>query len=281
MMVKKLLFFVLIAIATLSSSFTPVSAAPRTAQPTYGIDISYPQCAKRVPTDQAFGIVGVNGGKASNFNACLKEQLLWASKSSGITAQPKMQMYINTGNPGEVQHLMTTPWPTASTPENPYTCTGANDQACSWQYGWERAKVAVDYFKTQVPVGVNADPSLYNWWLDVETMNSWQGEALQTPSAAQYDNNIATLEGWAAYLKSINVRAVGIYSTTYQWGRITGDRVTAQSNLTGLASWYALGSTTAAAAARACTSMKPFTASSKITLTQYVSKNLDYNHSCI
>lgn len=38
-----------------------------------GLDISWPQCSVKVPTSQAFGIVGVNGGLATTTNPCLKD----------------------------------------------------------------------------------------------------------------------------------------------------------------------------------------------------------------
>ena len=41
-----------------------------------GYDVSWPQCGKSLPSDHAFGIVGVNGGTAANTNPCLSDQLV-------------------------------------------------------------------------------------------------------------------------------------------------------------------------------------------------------------
>src|SRR3954470_21778159 len=76
-----------------------------------GYDVSYPQCGTTLPTDQAFGIVGVNGGLATTANPCLGSQLAWAWRSSGaVTTQPKAQVYLNTANPGQIRNQVTT-WP--------------------------------------------------------------------------------------------------------------------------------------------------------------------------
>jgi hypothetical protein len=245
---------------------------------THGIDISYPQCGVKVPTDQAFGIVGINGGTAATTNPCLVQQLAWASKSSGaVPAQDKIQLYVNTGNPGQVQEQMSTKWPTASTAPvtNPYgACNGANDQACSWQYGWDRGQFAIDYFVSKAAsAGIPATPNTYKWWLDVETMNSWQSGTTQALA-----NNAAAIEGWAANFKHIDAR-VGLYSTAVQWNQIVGASVASASNLIGLDNWRP-GGASLSTAKQACTAA-PLTTGGKVVLTQYVSRNIDYNYSCI
>lgn len=267
----------------------PVSAAPRQkTPPTYGIDISYPQCGRQIPTDQAFGIVGVNGGKASNFNPCLREQLIWASKSSpAVPEQDNIQLYVNTGNPGQVQNLMDDPssWPTSTSPTNPYKeipCTALREsnQACSWEYGYSKAKSAVSHFIANIPEGISNDPKSYVWWLDVEQANSWQGDSREGgPIEEEFENNVAALVGWTQYFKENQISKVGVYSTSYQWGQITGNLIQG-TNLVNLPTWYALGRTSVSTAAGACSHENKRFTGGPILLTQYVSKNLDYNYSC-
>ena len=84
-------------------------------------------------------------------------------------------------------------------------CTGANNQACAWQYGWDMADL--DAQARGVP-----DPGRYRWWLDVETLNSWESSSL---------NNRADLEGMVSYFHRIGATA-GIYSTAKQWDPIVG-----------------------------------------------------------
>src|SRR3954463_9816892 len=224
------------------------SAAPATATAapaTVGYDVSYPQCGTTLPRDRAFGVVGVNGGLSTRGNSCLAAQLTWAWGSSGaVPAQPRAQVYLNTANPGELRSQVTT-WP--KTGLTPYgSCDGTNSAACSWQYGWERAQNSVDAFLTPAARGafVDSRPASYTWWLDVETMNTWQSGS--TDALAR---NRATLEGMTAFLTSRGGR-VGIYSTNQQWAQIAG-AVPPDSPLAGQDSWLA-GATSLADAQASC-----------------------------
>lgn len=245
-----------------------ISAPVYAAKPTpilTGNDISWPQCGSRLPTGQAFGIVGVNGGLANNTNPCFATQLAWANKSIGRTGQPKAALYVNTGNPGAEASW----WPSSNTyggteVANPYgTCAGSyTDHACAYMYGYAKA-----YDNTTIR-GVQ-NPTSYLWWLDVETTNSWQADKVA---------NRADLEGMVAHYKNIGAK-IGIYSTGYQWGLIVGE-VPATSSLYELPSWLA-GAANATDAKSRCITAKPLTSGSRTVLVQYVSKKLDYNVSCI
>jgi hypothetical protein len=236
------------------------SAAPATP---LGNDISWPQCNKTLPKGQAFGIVGVNNGLANNTNPCLSTQLSWAANSTGGTGQSKVSLYVNTANPG----LAGSWWPSSNdygstTVNNPYgTCDHSDSVACAYMYGYGKA------YDDATIRGVSS-PSSYLWWLDVETINSWE-----TNKAA----NTADLEGMSAYFQSIGAQ-IGLYSTSSQWNQIAGT-VSASSNLYSLKSWIP-GARNQADAQSKC-SLPPLTAGGQVTLTQFVSKNLDYDYSCI
>lgn len=260
----------------------PALAARAPSKPTttskLGIDISWPQCGKAFPKGQAFGIVGVNGGLATTTNPCLKEQLLWASGSSGAANQPKTQLYVNTANPGG---LNTPSWPQSNTDmagnlaPNPHgVCDGSDSIACAWQYGWNRAEedVRIRFKPAAQAAGMSDNPANYRWWLDVETENTWKEDTAGHPS------NVADLEGMVDYFTSVSVNT-GIYSTAYQWGQIVGDAVTAGSNLNGRDSWLA-GAKNEADAEKRC-SLPPLTAGGKVTLNQFIARGFDYNHSCV
>ncbi len=246
-----------------------------------GYDISYPQCGSRLPTDHYFGIVGVNGGNAAKENPCLAEQLAWANQAKVGSNQSKYQVYVNTANPGEVIDQITS-WPTTpldsngDLPSNPYgsDCDGSNSAACSWLYGWNRSIYTEGIFKkAAASKSLSTDTSQYVWWLDVETMNTWQ-----SVGSSALIRNTAALEGFAKYYQSKQA-TVGLYSTGYQWGVITGNTVGFGGNLNGLANWRPSGASLSNAIANC--SVKPLTAGGFISLTQYVKKNLDHNHSCI
>src|SRR3954451_20687190 len=235
------------------------SAAPAAV----GYDVSHPQCDEDLPGSHAFGVVGVNGGVVTSANPCLAEQLRWAARSTGrVDAQPRIQLYLNTANPGEQRHRVST-WPVAwSTPYGP--CDYGNTVACSWQYGWERARETINevFVPAAEEAGVDPFPASYTWWLDVETENTWQ-----SGSAAALARNRATLEGMAAYIVARGGQP-GIYALPSQWRRIAG-AVTPDSPLYRLDSWLA-GGGSASGAAAAC-DRPPLVGGGRVALAQYVS----------
>jgi hypothetical protein len=244
------------------------SAAPTPV----GYDVSYPQCDTSLPRYRAFAAVGINGGLSTRRNPCLAAELTWAWGASGaVPAQPRAQLYLNTANPGEIRGQVTT-WP--ETGLTPYGgCDGSNSAACSWQYGWERTQNSVDAFLTPAAreARVDSRPASYTWWLDVETMNTWQ-----SGSSEALARNRATLEGMTSFLTSRGGR-VGIYSTSQQWARIVGS-VPASSTLAGRDSWLA-GATSLAGAQTAC--LEPvLVPCGRVTLSQYVQGGLDRDFSC-
>lgn len=122
--------------------------------------------------------------------------------------------------------------------------------------------------------GIDNVASSYIWWLDVETSNTWKTAG----NTFNNQSNATVLEGMAAYFKLVGGR-VGLYSTSYQWSQIVGSSVVVSSNLNGLASWIP-GSTSLNSAKQTC-SVSPLTVGGAVMLTQYVSKSLDYDYSCI
>jgi len=276
---RKILPLSVLALVLLVVTSAPALAARGSSSPSIlGNDISWPQCGRKLPSGQAFGIVGVNGGLANTTNSCLKDQLLWANKSTGVINQPKTQLYVNTANPGG---LNTQSWPqnnvdpAGNGAPNPYgICNGADSLACAWQYGWNRAVEDVHFrFKPAAQAANLPDnPASYRWWLDVETENTWK-----TGSFGQASNT-ADLEGMVAYFKNAVGSQVGLYSTSYQWGQIIGSLDSA-SNLNSLDSWLP-GARSQTGAKNNCSS-PPLTAGGQVTLTQFVSGSYDYDYSCV
>ena len=167
-----------------------------------GHDVSYPQCGTALPSSGTFGIVGVNGGKVSTANPCLSTQYAWASRTSSGAA-----LYANTGNPGSISTFY---WP-ASGSRDPALCkdrTSASDPGCAYDYGWHGGKNSL-----QIAQNALSGASGRTWWLDVELANSWNGST---------SANAAALQGAVDALHDSGVGTVGIYSTAYQWGQITG-----------------------------------------------------------
>lgn len=285
---KKLMALFVSLFIVVNYSIVPVSAAQKPSTnktpEVIGYDVSFPQCNTKLPTNPAFVIVGVNGGTPGNSNPCLKQQLTWAKTAKGGAGQPAIQLYINTANPGaETPKVSSWPKnnydPQGNEVAGPYgICQGGNDQACSWQYGWNKASEAYfSYFLSAagdagVPAGIND----YVWWLDVELENSWQ-----TGSDAALQRNIATLEGMTSFLKQYNAKNVGIYATQAQWTVITGGKakISPNSVLVGLPDWRASGVSLSVATAN-CRDAEPLTTNGYVSMTQYVVRGLDYDHSC-
>jgi hypothetical protein len=280
--VNKLVWGMLIGLVATALPVGAALARPGSSSST-GYDISYPQCGKTLPGGQAFGVVGVNGGLATTGNPCFADQLKWAYGSSGLVNQPKAQLYVNTGNPGG---LGTSSWPKNNTDPagfnapDPYgSCDGSDSPACSWQYGWNRTaeddqRLVVAALGLGEPTGVTD----YHWWLDVETLNTWE-----SGSDVALASNRADLEGMVAYLKANGAATgagglLGVYSTGLQWGKIAGT-VPNGSNLNNLNSWLA-GAVSLQGAKKNCQSA-PLGSGGWVSITQYATGGLDYDYSCL
>jgi hypothetical protein len=243
-----------------SSRSTP---KPPKSQP-IGYDISYPQCGGPFPTNVAFGIVGVNRGIVFSPNPCLgrgngPSELAWAGRHAAL--------YANTGNPGPE---LSSRWPIGQT--SPRVCSAEDPDTadCAYDYGWN---AAADSYAAAVRAYISLGwarsnatrtPVANDWWLDVETANSWRtDESL----------NVASLQGAVDYLESVGAASVGFYSAPFMWADITGgSRAFADHP-----SWVAGASTLQGARSR-CTG-DGFTGGG-VELAQYFANGFDANLRC-
>lgn len=207
-------------------------------QPT-GYDISYPQCGGVWPSNVLFGIVGVNDGIVFSANPCLgggngASELAWAE-----TYEPVAILYANTANPGPA---LSSHWPSGQT--TPEFCDPADTDsvACAYDYGWNAASDsysdAVNAYISigKLPPGATQTPQPNEWWLDVETANSWETDTA---------NNVAELQGEVDFLKAQGVATVGFYANGGDWQTITGGT----TSFAGYPSWRAGGGPQSAAQA--------------------------------
>lgn len=234
-------------------------AKPVKPGPSRGYDISYPQCVGAYPSNPSFAIVGVNGGRVDRVNPCLASQIAWG----GGTAA---ELYANTGNPGPA---LSSQWPVGQT--TPRVCEAANPDTadCAFDYGWNAAKYSFDTATAAYQqLGIATSPALTAWWLDVETSNSWRSDNLAL--------NVAALEGEVAYLRDIaGVTRLGFYSTTYQWGLITGGTTV----FAAYPSWGA-GSSSERAARSLCNSTTTSFTGGPLVLVQYPYSGFDADLRC-
>jgi hypothetical protein len=235
---------------------TPESTSLLAVAATPGYDISWPQCGGSFPANPAFGIVGVNRGIVFSPNPCLAAELTWAGGTSAA-------FYANTANPGPA---LSTHWPTGQTSPQVCSVTAPDTAACAYDYGYN---AALDSFSDAVSafaaLGLTGSPATSAWWLDVETSNSWRSDVTL---------NVAALSGAADYLGNVaHVASLGFYSTSYQWGVITGGTTTFNT----YANWVA-GASDAAAAAASCSG--PGFTGGVVALAQYITGGFDADVRC-
>jgi hypothetical protein len=240
--------FMASAVVTVLSS-TAALAAPKAATPTVGYDVSYPQCSVSLPRDSAFGIVGVSDGLAYGKNGCLAAQYAWAAR-----APQRPAFYMNTGNPGSASTRVN--W---YGQQGPQTCAADAEAGCAYDYGYNGAQQAYAYAVSQVGATAAAAGT---WWLDVETANSW---------SADTSLNLADIQGSIDFLTT-TVAGLGVYSTGYQWGVISGGAQLGPS----ISNWVA-GALNAKRAASLCSSSF---SGGTVLLVQYPSGGLDADYAC-
>jgi hypothetical protein len=191
-----------VVVAALALSVAAAPSAWGSPARNEGHDISHPQCGNDLPSDSGFGIVGINRGRPFSVNPCLTEQYRWAADRPAEAA-----VYVNTSNPAPSSPYY---WPPAGR-KDPMMCRDSRsttDAGCAYNYGWHAAANALRTGKT-----LGGEVLGHTWWLDVETSNTWNGDGKA---------NTAVLQGMYDYLRSHGVDKVGLYSTGYQWQKITG-----------------------------------------------------------
>jgi hypothetical protein len=240
----KVTSFFVVSLFTLAWSIlsSQALASGLLATHTTGNDLSYPQCHIGNYPNQAFGIVGVTGGKAFTQNACLAQEFAWATRLSHSAS-----LYINLNAPIG---------PTASQGmTGPYGHCPPNEPLCQAEnYGYNAAQAAFDYARGQ-------QVSSSMWWLDIETANSWAS----TPSL-----NRGTIQGAVRFLTAQGGITVGIYSVPSMWSSITGD----YSNQ--LPVWTVASSVSPITS---CSSTSGFTGGT-VSLVQYSANGFDTDYAC-
>ncbi len=163
----------------------------------HGYDASYPQCDDPHPPDgAAFGIMGVNGGKAFTRNGCLGE--LW----SAARPPERRAVYLNSGyNPANLAFVgdgckQLARRLTASKAERDAYAIGCGE--------------AVHSFAV---MGQNRVSKPLVCWVDVERVNSWDEQDLNL--------NRFALQGEFDQVTGRGCK-LGVYSTYAEWSEITG-----------------------------------------------------------
>lgn len=107
-----------------------------------GVDISYPNCKAVQPNGMDFVIVGVNGGRPTRFNPCLKEELGWAAQTNN---PDQIGFYVNSDNP-DIKKISFPNFPLD--PNTSPECVGRPVRYCTdFNYGYTVGKAAVEYVR--------------------------------------------------------------------------------------------------------------------------------------
>jgi len=244
--VRRSLVYLTLLSAVLAPSAAFASKGSRGS--TTGYDISWPQCGASYPRSPGFGVVGVTHGLPWSQNSCLTSQYAWASAAPAAPA-----FYTNSANPGTQSVHWNVQSPRAA-------CDGtAGNLDCAYNYGWNAAQDAYTYADAQTGAA-----SVRSWWIDVETGNSWSSNTT---------SNTSVLHGMVDFLSS-RAPGVGFYSTSYQWGVITGSTATFAAN----GSWIA-GASSSKQASSWCSPSHTFTGG-PVRLVQYPSGSYDADVAC-
>ena len=224
----RLVSVLVFAAAFLMVGATAAQAKPHGGSSPTGYDVSYPQCGGALPTNVSFGMVGVNDGIVYSANPCLgagdgSSELAWGERYEAVPI-----LYANTADPGPA---LSSHWPSGQATPEVCDASQPDSRGCSYDYGWKAAadsyRDAVNAYISlgQLPVSAAQTPQPNEWWLDVESANSWESNT---------SNNISALEGEVAYLQSQGVTAIGFYANANDWQTITGGT----SAFSGLPSWH-------------------------------------------
>jgi hypothetical protein len=89
--------------------------------------------------------------------------------------------------------------------------------------------------------------------------------------------NVADLQGMIYEFRSAGASSVGAYSTSYQWGQITGGTTSASGSLNGIPDWIP-GANSLAGAQSNCT-LTSFTGGT-IPVTQWFASPYDGDYAC-
>jgi hypothetical protein len=240
------------AVVLVAAARIPAPIAAAAATSSAGYDVSWPQCGGSLPRSPLFDIVGVTGGLPYSSNPCLASEYKWGTLGGKKTPD----LYMNLAEPGS----QSIHWNKGG----PRPCSGVSDDpSCAYDYGWQAAGAA---FGVAVPAALSSGraASASRWWLDIETTNTWSSST---------GSNVADIQGALDSLHAHGVLTVGVYSTAFQWGAITGGWQVA-----GAPDWLA-GAGGLTQAASWCRTARSFSGG-RITLVQYPKSGYDADTAC-
>ncbi len=218
---------------------------------TNGYDFSSPQCSLTLPGGPyAFGIVGVDNGRAFRHNSCLANEFGSVFLASG-NASLYMNLNYAIGSTGSYGN------------NGPAGKCSGKDQACqAYNYGYNAAQDAFQYADSQ-------SASSSTWWIDIETYNSW---------SAKPNLNDQVIQGSIDFFVQKGL-TVGVYSTQSMWNKIMGSAFVPNMRSQGMFPNWVAGGGSQVNAPNLCNSQYAFGGGS-VWLVQYSNGNFDGDYAC-
>ncbi len=180
---------------TASSPLEPLAGDPFGAGEA-GYDVSYPNCARAIPSPHGFIVIGADAGRPFTVNPCLAREYKWALRSGKPPG-----FYLNSSYSPKLFGSISL---SCRIRANSQPLSRAAQQA--YALGCSEAVAA-----PAPPIMVPATSVI---WIDVETSNSWSPHRTL---------NIATIEGMLTTLRAIEpTTIVGLYSNVSWWHTVAG-----------------------------------------------------------
>jgi hypothetical protein len=203
-------------------------------------DVSWPNCKTKTIMDYSSGFIGVNDGLDFTGTPCLSKETTWFQKYA---------LYVNTGYAGDKL--------ARKYGSSPRICKDTDSTCLAYDWGYQATAYSIKYANS-----MNTHSN--EWWLDVETINSWTRDA---------QVNRASISGALRALHTlIPFATAGIYSTADQWNHLTNSWQISEPI------WYAIGPGDTQDAYNACDSVYLFTGGD-LWLVQY-EQLIDQNVTC-
>jgi hypothetical protein len=209
-------------VRTVISTAAPFVPLPKE---TIGYDISNYQCSKpgstkvqkNLPKNSSLTIIEAAGWLDGADNPCLAAEAAWATSVEGSKgASYNLYLFMNAPSKDTAAQTMSATGPAG-------TCARDSRSAqllcLAYNYGYNGAE---DAFQHATSAGVTSEI----WWLDIEGA-SLSADQYSDAATGQYwsdsiDQNDRTISGAYTALKARGL-VVGIYSTSLQYPKITGN----------------------------------------------------------
>jgi len=199
---------------------------------------------------------------AAGAAATIGSDISWPQCGQSYPATPAFGIVgVTDGRPDTTNPCLVSEyrWAKASASVEFYLNTANPDLAptAAYNYGYAAAKYAYSAANSEVKAATG-----HLWWLDVETGNTW---------SADQGANTEDIAGSIAFFRAKGVQ-IGLYSTQYQWGLITGG-----ASVPSAANWVP-GASSAAQATSFCAAGRSFSGG-PVVMTQYTTR-FDYDALC-